>query len=75
ALVEKISTAHSSLPANANNQSNDENDDVGDDEVADNDEDEDEDEDDDPLCRRNVRSPVRPRIESKIGFTPQSIIP
>ncbi|CAF4541989.1 unnamed protein product [Rotaria socialis] len=76
ALVEKISTAHSSLPVNANNQSNDENgnvDDDDDDEVDDNDEDEDE--DDDPLCRRNVRSPVRPRIESKIGFTPQSIIP
>jgi hypothetical protein len=25
--------------------------------------------------RRHVKSPIRPRIESKIGFTPQPIIP
>ncbi|CAF4287233.1 unnamed protein product [Rotaria sp. Silwood2] len=72
ALIDKISTAHRSIPTNTNNQSNDENDDV-DEEVDDNDEDEDE--EDDLSSRRNIRSPLRPRIESKIGFTPQSIIP
>ncbi len=30
---------------------------------------------DDVAPRRNVRSPVRPRIESKIGFTPQPTTP
>jgi hypothetical protein len=30
---------------------------------------------DDVASRRHVQSPVRPRIESKIGFTPQPNIP
>ncbi len=31
--------------------------------------------DDDLSLRRNVQSQFRPRIESKIGFTPQAVIP
>ncbi len=30
---------------------------------------------DDLSLRRNVRSPIRPRIESKMGFIPQATIP
>ncbi|CAF1498891.1 unnamed protein product [Rotaria sp. Silwood1] len=76
ALIDKISATHHSIPTKTNNQSNDENDDDDvDEEVDDHDEDEDEDEDNDLISRRNIRSPQRPRIESKIGFTPQSIIP
>ncbi|CAF0806651.1 unnamed protein product [Adineta ricciae] len=39
------------------------------------DDDDDEDGDDDLSLRGNIRSPIRPRIESKIGFVPQAPTP